>query len=61
MLHTDSIKRCIFEQLPYRLSKFQQALPADYSLEMVSDYLLDIPGTIRFLQVIWGRESGGQT
>ncbi len=52
------IKRFIFEQLPeYRLSNFQQALPAAYSLEMLGDYLLDIPGTVRFLQqVIWVRE-----
>jgi len=33
-----STKRLIFEQLPdYRLSKFQQALPAAYSLEMLGD------------------------
>ncbi len=40
----------ILSQLPdYRLSKFQRALPARYSVEMVGDYLLDIPGTLRFL------------
>jgi Lhr-like helicase len=46
-----STKRFIFEQLPeYRLSKFQQALPESYSLEMIGDYLLDIPGAVLFLQ-----------
>ena len=46
-----STKRFICEQLPeYRLSKFQQALPESYSLEMISDYLLDIPGAVLFLQ-----------
>lgn len=46
-----STKRSIFEQLPeYRLSKFQQALPESYSLEMISNYLLDIPGVVLFLQ-----------
>ena len=37
-------------QLPaYRLSKFQRALPTRYSVEMVGDYLLDIPNCLRFL------------
>ncbi|MCU0565447.1 MAG: DEAD/DEAH box helicase [Oculatellaceae cyanobacterium Prado106] len=46
-----STTRFIFEQLPnYRLSKFQQALPDDYVLEMVSSYLLDIAGTVRWIQ-----------
>lgn len=41
----------ILLQLPeYRLSKFQRALPETYSLEMVSNYLLDIPGVIKFLR-----------
>jgi ATP-dependent helicase Lhr and Lhr-like helicase len=41
----------ILEQLPeYRLSKFQRVLPDQYSQEMISSYLLDIPGTIRFLK-----------
>jgi ATP-dependent Lhr-like helicase len=40
----------IRSRLPrYRLSKFQKALPEAYSLEMIGDYLLDIPGTLRFL------------
>lgn len=43
-------KRFICQKLPeYRLSKFQQALPESYYLEMISDYLLDIPGTVLFL------------
>jgi ATP-dependent helicase Lhr and Lhr-like helicase len=33
-----------------RLSKFQLALPHDYSLEAIANYLLDIPKTIKFLQ-----------
>ncbi|HEY9631235.1 MAG TPA: hypothetical protein V6C84_28425 [Coleofasciculaceae cyanobacterium] len=41
----------ILSQLPeYRLSKFQQALPEIYSLEMVSNYLLDTSKTSQFLQ-----------
>jgi len=41
----------ILEQLPeYRLSKFQRVLPGQYSQEMISSYLLDIPGTIQFLK-----------
>ncbi len=36
------------EQLPdYRLSKFQRALPQEFALEMVQEYLLDIPGARR--------------
>lgn len=47
-----STKRFIFEQLPeYRLSKFQQALPESYSLEMIGDYLLTIPRAVLFLQM----------
>ncbi len=42
----------ILRQLPdYRLSKFQRALPMRCSVEMVGEYLLDIPGTLRFLIV----------
>ncbi len=33
----------------YRLSKFQEALPRQRSLEVVRDYLVDIPGTLRYL------------
>jgi len=48
-----STKRFIFEQLPeYRLSKFQQALPESYSLEIIGNYLLDIPRAVTFLTLI---------
>ncbi len=48
-----STKRFLFEQLPeYRLSKFQKTLPESYSLEMISKYLLDIPGAVLFLNQI---------
>lgn len=41
----------ILSQLPdYRLSKFQKALPEVYSLELISNYLLDVSGTVRFLE-----------
>jgi ATP-dependent Lhr-like helicase len=45
-----STQTFIQDQLPqYRLSKFQQALPDDYSLEMIQNYLLDIPAALAFL------------
>ena len=34
----------------YRLSKFQRALPAEFSQEMVVDYLLDLNGTRSFVK-----------
>jgi ATP-dependent Lhr-like helicase len=47
---TPSTKQFIRDKLPdYRLSKFQNALPDDYSLEMINNYLLNIPGTINFI------------
>jgi ATP-dependent Lhr-like helicase len=46
-----SHQRCVLARLPaYRLSKFQCALPERYALEMIRAYLLDIPGTVRWLQ-----------
>jgi ATP-dependent Lhr-like helicase len=46
-----SHQRCVLARLPaYRLSKFQRALPERYALEMIRDYLLDIPGTVWWLQ-----------
>jgi ATP-dependent Lhr-like helicase len=46
-----SLQRFILSELPeYRLSKFQQALPDQFALEMVRDYLLDIPAAVAFLQ-----------
>ncbi len=45
-----STAQFICDQLPeYRLSKFQRALPPKYSLEMISHYLLNIPGSLQFL------------
>ena len=42
--HRSTLQEYIQSQLPqYRLSKFQQALPDLYSLEMIQNYLLDIP------------------
>jgi ATP-dependent helicase Lhr and Lhr-like helicase len=49
--HSPATQNFIWSQLPqYRLSKFQPALPEAFSLEMVSDYLLNVPGTRQFLQ-----------
>ena len=46
-----SNQRRLLAQLPaYRLSKFQRALPECYALEMVSNYLLDIPRAIQWLR-----------
>lgn len=46
-----STQDSILYALPeYRLSKFQQALPDSFSLEMVKNYLLDVPATLAFLQ-----------
>lgn len=49
--HNPKTTEFVLSQLPeYRLSKFQPALPYKYSLEVISNYLLDIPQTIRFLE-----------
>ncbi len=46
-----TLQEYIQSQLPqYRLSKFQQALPDLYSLEMIQNYLLDIPSAVSFLE-----------
>jgi len=43
----------IIAALPeYRLSKFQRALPPQFSEEMVRDYLLDIKGTQRMIDTV---------
>jgi ATP-dependent Lhr-like helicase len=40
----------VLSRLPdYRLSKFQPCLPEKYAVEVVGAYLLDIPGTLRWL------------
>jgi ATP-dependent helicase Lhr and Lhr-like helicase len=45
-----STQSFILSELPeYRLSKFQQALPALFSLELVKNYLLDVPSALTFL------------
>lgn len=36
----------------YRLSKFQRALPARWSMEMVGAYLLDVEGAVNFLRLL---------
>ena len=46
-----SHQQCVLARLPaYRLSKFQRALPERYALEMIHDYLVDIPGTVGWLR-----------
>lgn len=46
-----ALQTFILSELPeYRLSKFQQALPNQFALEMVRNYLLDIPATVGFSQ-----------
>lgn len=41
----------IMGSLPeYRLSKFQRALPPEFAEEIVAGYLLDVPGTKRFVR-----------
>jgi ATP-dependent helicase Lhr and Lhr-like helicase len=43
-------RRALLAKLPaYRLSKFQEALPEEFAVEMVGNYLLDIPATRAFL------------
>jgi ATP-dependent Lhr-like helicase len=40
----------ILARLPgYRLSKFQDCLPEAMQLEMLADFLLDVPGTVQWL------------
>lgn len=47
---TPKIHHFLLSHLPeYRLSKFQRALPEIYSLEMISNYLLNIFGASQFL------------
>lgn len=45
------IRAAVLARLPdYRLSKFQNCLPERFNLEVVENYLLDIPGTIKWLK-----------
>jgi ATP-dependent helicase Lhr and Lhr-like helicase len=47
---SESVQNFVISQLPeYRLSKFQQALPEKYSLEIIGNYLLDYKGTLHYL------------
>ena len=47
----DVWQRIIARMPPYRFSKFQPALPAIFQQELIGQYLLDIEGTRRYLQV----------
>lgn len=48
-----STQNFIWSKLPqYRLSKFQKVLPEAYSLEIISDYLLNIPGMFQLLRTM---------
>jgi ATP-dependent helicase Lhr and Lhr-like helicase len=48
--HSPTTQEFILTHLPeYRLSKFQRALPDVYSLEIISNYLIDVPNTTAFL------------
>lgn len=52
--------RALLSRLPaYRLSKFQDALPDGFAMEMVGSYLLDIPGTRVFIGVTSEQSRGG--
>lgn len=43
-------RRAVLARLPgYRLSKFQDALPEKYALEVIERYLLDVEGTVGWL------------
>jgi ATP-dependent helicase Lhr and Lhr-like helicase len=45
------VRHAILARLPnYRLSKFQDCLPEPFALEVIANYLLDIKGTLRWLQ-----------
>lgn len=47
----EDFQRRLLAAMPeYRLSKFQTALPAHRSLEVVKAYLLDVPRTLEYLQ-----------
>jgi ATP-dependent helicase Lhr and Lhr-like helicase len=44
-------RRALLAKLPgYRLSKFQEALPEEFAVEMVGNFLLDIAAARRFLE-----------
>jgi len=44
-------RRAVLARLPgYRLSKFQDCLPEPFALEMIESYLLDVEGTLMWLE-----------
>lgn len=44
-------RRAVLARLPgYRLSKFQDCLPERFALEVIERYLLDVEGTVKWLQ-----------
>jgi len=48
-----TVRGFILSELPeYRLSKFQQALPDLFAIEMVKNYLLDIKSGLTFLNMM---------
>lgn len=54
-------RTAILARLPnYRLSKFQPLLPATAAVELVATYLLDVPGTLRFLEQMPLTRQNGQ-
>lgn len=45
------MRRAVLGRLPgYRLSKFQDCLPESFALEVIETYLLDVEGTVRWLE-----------
>ena len=53
-------RRAVLTRLPaYRLTKFQDCLPERFALEVVENFLLDVPGTVRWLAAGRGRLDAG--
>jgi ATP-dependent Lhr-like helicase len=45
------LRKAVLAKLPgYRLSKFQDCLPELFALEVIENYLLDVAGTVRWLE-----------
>jgi ATP-dependent Lhr-like helicase len=52
-------RRAVLSRLPdYRLSKFQDCLPERFALEVVENFLLDVPATVRWLEAGSGGTEG---
>lgn len=48
-----AMRRAVLARLPvYRLSKFQDCLPEQFALEVIENYLLDVEGTVRWLDAL---------